>query len=110
MGLRFHKSIKLGKLLKLNINKNSISLSAGVKGAHITVNNKGKKTASVGLPGTGLSYQKTLSSGKKKSSSKKSKTNDIAENIKESLSGKANDFIEDTFGIDLDGSDNKDKE
>lgn len=77
MGLRFHKSIKLGKLLKLNINKNSISISAGVKGAHVTINNKGKKTASVGLPGTGLSYQTTLGSKSKKKTTKKTKNENI---------------------------------
>lgn len=96
MGLRFHKSIKLGKLLKLNINKGSISLTAGVKGAHVTVNNKGKKTASVGIPGSGLSYQKTLGSSKKKTKSKKE--NGILDNILDEVKEAAEDIKDDMLG------------
>ena len=69
MGFRFHKSIKIAPGLKLNLNKKSVSLTAGTKGAHYTVSSTGRKTASVGIPGTGLSY--STSSGGKKSKSKK---------------------------------------
>lgn len=69
MGLRYRKSIKLGKGIRLNINKNSIGLSAGVKGARVSVNSKGRKTTTLSIPGTGISYSKTSSikSGKQKS-------------------------------------------
>ena len=70
MGLRFRKSIKLGGGAKLNINKKSVGLSAGGKGARYTVNSSGRRTKSVGIPGTGLSYVST--SGGKKSSSRRS--------------------------------------
>lgn len=43
-------------------------MSFGVRGAHYTVNSKGRRTASVGIPGTGLYATETLSSGRKKSS------------------------------------------
>lgn len=56
MGFRFRKSIKIAPGVKINLNKNSVSATVGTKGAHYTVNSKGKKTASVGIPGTGLSY------------------------------------------------------
>ena len=56
MGLRFRKSIKLAPGVKLNLNKKSTGITIGGKGAHYTVNSRGKKTASVGIPGTGLSY------------------------------------------------------
>jgi len=56
MGLRFRKRIKICKGLSFNINKDSIGLSVGTKGAHYTINSKGRKTASVGIPGTGLYY------------------------------------------------------
>lgn len=59
MGLRFRKSVKIAPGLKLNFNKKSVSVTAGVKGAHVTVNSKGKKTTSVGIPGSGLYYSKT---------------------------------------------------
>ena len=63
MGLRFKKSIKIAPGVKLNLNKNSTSMTFGARGAHYTVNSKGKKTASIGIPGTGISYvQSTKSS------------------------------------------------
>lgn len=66
MGVRFRRSIKIAPGVRLNFNKRSFGLSVGVKGAHVTVNSKGRKTASVGLPGTGLSY--TISTSKNKAS------------------------------------------
>jgi|GEM_PF-162333 len=59
MGLRFHRSIGLSKGLRLNIGKSGVGLSAGVKGAHVSFNTNGRKTTSVGIPGTGISYIKT---------------------------------------------------
>ena len=56
MGLRFRRSIKIAPGLKVNLNKDSVSLTAGGRGAHYTINSKGRKTASAGIPGTGLSY------------------------------------------------------
>ena len=60
MGLRFRKSIKVAPGVKINLNKKSTSVTLGKKGAHYTVNSKGKKTASVGIPVTGISYTKTI--------------------------------------------------
>lgn len=68
MGLRFRKSFKIAPGVKLNLNKNSSSVTFGKRGAHYTVNSKGKKTASVGIPGTGISY--TQSTGGNTSSKK----------------------------------------
>ncbi len=59
MGLRFRKSIKIGKETKLNIGKKGISTTIGTKGLHYTVHSSGKKTKSAGIPGTGLSYVST---------------------------------------------------
>ena len=47
MGLRFRKSIKIAPGVKINFNKKSISATVGTRGAHYTVNSKGKRTASV---------------------------------------------------------------
>ena len=60
MGLRFRKSVKIAPGVKLNLNKKSTSISFGARGAHYTTNSAGRSTASVGLPGTGLSYSKTF--------------------------------------------------
>ncbi len=57
MSLRFRKSIKLGKGIKLNINKKSVGLTGGVRGAHYTVNSKSGRTKSFGIPGTGISWR-----------------------------------------------------
>lgn len=66
MGLRFRKRIKICKGLSFNINKDSVGLSVGTKGAHYTVNSKGRKTASVGIPGTGLYYTQSTTANTKK--------------------------------------------
>ena len=47
----------------MNFNKDSVGLSLGVRGAHYTVNSKGRRTLSAGIPGTGLYSVETLSSG-----------------------------------------------
>lgn len=69
MGLRFRKSIKLGKHTRLSLNKKSFGVSFGGKGARFTLNSKGRRTSTFGIPGTGLSYT-TTSGGKEKSRSK----------------------------------------
>lgn len=69
MGFHFRKSIRLGKFFKFNKNKKSNSVTIGGKKLKITVNDKKKITAN--LPGTGISYDTTLGSGKKKASGKK---------------------------------------
>ena len=76
MGLRFRKSIKIAKGVNLNLNKKSVGLSIGGKGARYTINSSGRRTATVGIPGTGLSYSHT-SGGKK--SSKGSNASYVAE-------------------------------
>lgn len=59
MGMRYRKSIGLGKGVRLNVGKGSLGISAGVKGAHVSVNSKRGVATSVGAPGTGISYSKT---------------------------------------------------
>jgi hypothetical protein len=63
MGFRFRKAIRIAPGLKLNITKNGISsLSAGKKGAVLNFSKKGMKQT-IGIPGTGLSYQTDKSTG-----------------------------------------------
>lgn len=47
----------------VNFNKDSVGLSLGVRGAHYTINSKGRRTISAGIPGTGLSSVQTISGG-----------------------------------------------
>ena len=64
MGMRFKKSIKIAPGVKLNLNKKSVGMTVGGKGLHYTVNSKGRKTTTVGIPGAGLSYSSTSSRAK----------------------------------------------
>lgn len=64
MGLRFRKSVKIAPGVRLNFNKKSTSVSVGGKGARYTVSSTGRRTSSVGIPGTGLSYVETHTAGK----------------------------------------------
>lgn len=63
MGLRFRKSIKVAPGVKLNIGKKSVGMSVGGKGARVSASTSGRKTTTVGIPGSGVSY--THSSGDK---------------------------------------------
>ncbi len=66
MGLRFRKSMKIAPGVRLNLNKKSTGLTLGGKGFHYTVNSNGRKTASVGIPGSGLYYSETINKKKTK--------------------------------------------
>jgi tetratricopeptide (TPR) repeat protein len=57
MSYRFRKSVKLAPGVRMNVGKRGLGLSVGARGARYSVNTSGRKTASVGLPGSGLSYR-----------------------------------------------------
>jgi len=65
MGLRMRKSIKIGKGVRLNLGKTGASLSFGTRGLRYTIHSSGRRTSSIGIPGTGISYV-TTTSGKRK--------------------------------------------
>ena len=75
MGLRFRKSFKVAPGVKVNLNKKSTSVTFGGKGMHHTVSSSGKKTTTVGIPGTGISYSET--SGTEKSSKSTEQTEPV---------------------------------
>ena len=64
MGFTYRKSKNLGGGVRLNTGKKNIGLSAGVKGAHVSVNSKGRIGLSLGIPGTNFRYRKVMSSKK----------------------------------------------
>lgn len=63
MGIRVRKSIKIMPGVRLNISKSGISTSIGVKGATVNLKPGRKARMTVGIPGTGISYTTSLSSG-----------------------------------------------
>lgn len=59
MGLRFRKTLRITKFLRINLSKGKPSVSVGCPGA--TLNFRGQDvTGTVGIPGSGLSYRQRL--------------------------------------------------
>ena len=56
VGMRFRKSFKIAPGVRFNISRRSTSLSFGVRGLRHTINSRGRRTTSVGVPGTGISW------------------------------------------------------
>ena len=67
MGLRFHKTIKLGPI-NINLSKSGVGFSVGTKGARVGRTAKGNIRTSVGIPGTGISYVTEKSTKRKNNS------------------------------------------
>lgn len=73
MGMRFRKSIRLGKGVRVNFSKSGVGLGIGGKGLSASIGPSGRR-ASVGIPGSGLSYEMRSKRGKAKTSPKTSET------------------------------------
>jgi hypothetical protein len=58
---QFRKRVKLAPGLSLNVSKKGLGLSAGPKGLKTSISAQGRITGSAGIPGSGISYRKTLS-------------------------------------------------
>jgi hypothetical protein len=63
MGFRFSRRVSILPGLRLNFSGSGVSLSAGVRGAHMTFGSCGTH-ASVGIPGTGVSYRQRIGDGR----------------------------------------------
>lgn len=61
MSFRFRKSFKVAKGVRLNVSKSGLGTSFGTKGARYSVHSSGRRTTSVGIPGSGLGYVSTKS-------------------------------------------------
>jgi hypothetical protein len=62
MGFRFRRSLRLAPGIRINLSKTGASLSLGRRGATMNFSRRGTK-ATVGVPGTGISYSTMLESG-----------------------------------------------
>ena len=76
--------MKLLPGVRLNFSKETVGLSFGVPGARYTINSKGRRTVSTGIPGTGLYNVETLSSGTRSSRSRNSSSTEEAFEAEES--------------------------
>lgn len=63
--MRFRRTVRIAPGLRLNFNKRSVGLSAGARGARVSINSDGRSTQSVGIPGTGLYYRSQKGPGRK---------------------------------------------
>ncbi len=57
MGFRFRKIFSVLPGVKINLSKSGVSTSLGGHGATVNVGSSGKKTLTLGVPGSGMSYQ-----------------------------------------------------
>lgn len=63
MALSFRKTKKISDHTNLNVNKKSVGVSTGVKGARVSLNSRGKSRVSLSIPGTGIRYTKAIDGG-----------------------------------------------
>ena len=74
MGLRMRKSISLGGGVRMNVSRRSVGLSAGAPGARYSINSSGRRTRTLGVPGTGVSHVSSSGGGRRASPAKAGST------------------------------------
>lgn len=94
MGVRFRKSINLGKGFRINMSKSGPGFSWGGKGFRVTKKANGGFRTTAYIPGTGLSYQKDFSNPLKGDNKKTKKSSD-------KFAEKVTDIEERDFGLDF---------
>lgn len=94
MGVRFRKSINLGKGFRVNMSKSGPGFSWGGKGFRVTKKANGGFRTTAYIPGTGLSYQKDFSNPLKGENKKTKKSGD-------KFDEKVTDIEERDFGLDF---------
>lgn len=63
MGFRMRKSFKVIPGVRLTVSPSGLGVSAGVRGARYSVHSSGRRTKSVGIPGTGLGWVSSKTNG-----------------------------------------------
>lgn len=104
MGMRFRKSVKICKGVKVNFSKSGASLSLGGRGHGMTFGGSGTH-AHIGIPGTGLSYSTrsgNLSCTRPSSRSTTAKpTVQLPKQIGVRMNDKGKVIIEDANGVEI---------
>lgn len=67
--MRFRKSVKIMKGVKVNFSKSGASLSLGGRGHSVNLGGRGVRVTN-GIPGTGLSHSTNIGGGRKKTASR----------------------------------------
>ena len=60
MGFRVRKSFKLAPGVRMTVTPRGIGVSAGPRGAKLSVHSSGRVTQTLSLPGSGISHTETL--------------------------------------------------
>lgn len=68
MAMRFRKSINLGGGARFNLSKSGVGMSVGGKGLRYSVHSSGRKTKTIGIPGSGMYYMSSKSGSSRLSS------------------------------------------
>jgi hypothetical protein len=63
MALRFRRSFSFGPL-RWTFTRRGVSTSLGIKGARVSLSSDGRVRETLGLPGTGVSYTRTLAASR----------------------------------------------
>ena len=83
MGLRFRKSIKVGKNARINLSKSGVGFSVGTKGARVTKKAGGGTRTTLSVPGTGISYVKDS----KQKSGQNDKSSSVNKEVNANING-----------------------
>jgi hypothetical protein len=63
MGFRARKSFSIAKGVRLNVSKSGVGISAGPRGMRYSVHSSGRRTTTVGVPGSGVAWQSVRGRG-----------------------------------------------
>ncbi|HHL3303682.1 TPA: DUF4236 domain-containing protein [Bacillus cereus] len=83
MGFGFRKSFKIAPGVRVNVSKRGIGMNAGTKGLRYSVHSSGRSQVTAGIPGTGVSYTQSLSSGRRYKTSAYQRKNELARQQRE---------------------------
>ena len=71
MGFRVRKSFKLAPGVRMTVTPRGVGLSAGPRGAKLSVHSSGRVTQTLSLPESGISHTKTLSPSARRPSARR---------------------------------------
>lgn len=83
MGFGFRKSFKIAPGVRVNVSTRGIGMSAGTKGLRYSVHSSGRSQVTAGIPGTGVSYTQSLSSGRQYKTSAYQRRNELTRQQRE---------------------------
>jgi hypothetical protein len=66
MGFRARKSFRIAKGVRLNISKSGVGMSVGGGGVRYSAHSSGRRTTTVGVPGSGVAWQSTRGSARRR--------------------------------------------